>query len=100
MSKTKWVNDDLIVKPLKYRITELEEQVERLENGLQSTYDSDADVFYISFGKPMPSVSREVECDFLIRRDIESNKITGVTILNYSKLVIQKQIVLDNREKE
>jgi uncharacterized protein YuzE len=48
------------------------------------SYDKDADVAYLSFGKPLPSVSEEVDDHVLVRRDPKTNKIRGVTITSFS----------------
>ena len=48
------------------------------------SYDKEADVAYLSFGKPRPSVSEEVDDYVLVRRDPKTNKIRGVTITNFS----------------
>jgi uncharacterized protein YuzE len=48
------------------------------------SYDKDADVAYLSFGKPRPSVSEEVDDYVLVRRDPKTKKIRGVTIINFS----------------
>ena len=49
------------------------------------SYDKEADVAYLSFGKPQPSVSEEVDDYVLVRRDPKTNEIRGVTITNFSR---------------
>jgi uncharacterized protein YuzE len=49
------------------------------------SYDKEADVAYLSFGKPRPSVSEEVDDYVVIRRDPKTRKITGVTIMNFGR---------------
>jgi uncharacterized protein YuzE len=49
------------------------------------SYDREAAVAYLSFGKPRPSVSEEVDDYVLVRRDPKTNKVTGVTIVNFSR---------------
>ena len=51
---------------------------------VHSFYDEDADVLYISFGKPQKSEVLDTGGDLLIRFDIKSSEITGFTILNFS----------------
>nr|DAI43384.1 MAG TPA: Protein of unknown function (DUF2283) [Caudoviricetes sp.] len=51
--------------------------------GINYDYDEDEDILYVIIGKPTPSVSEEIEDGILIRRDIKTNKLTGVTILDY-----------------
>ena len=72
-------------------------------------YDTKNDILYISLGEPVPSISEEKEEGILIRRDIETGEITGVTILDYKdrlknneKIEMPLEINLDkvNIEKE
>ena len=51
--------------------------------GINYDYDEEEDILYISIGKPTPSISEEIEEGILIRRDIKTHKISGVTILDY-----------------
>lgn len=46
-------------------------------------YDEDADVLYVSIGKPRKAVSREIEDGILVRCDINTDEVVGVTILHY-----------------
>ncbi len=55
------------------------------------SYDKEADVAYLSFGKPRPSVSEEVDDYVLVRRDPKTNKIRGVTITNFSRYFTAKK---------
>lgn len=50
-------------------------------------YDNQNDILYISIGEPVPSLCEEKEEGILIRRDIETGEITGVTILDYKEKV-------------
>ena len=59
----------------------LESQVD-VKIAPQFTYDKEADVMYISFGKPMPSSSEDYK-EIVIRRN--ADKLNGITIINYSK---------------
>ncbi len=49
------------------------------------SYDRDADVAYLSFGEPKPSVTEELNDYVLVRRDPETRDIRGVTITNFSQ---------------
>ncbi len=49
------------------------------------SYDRDADVAYLSFGEPRPSVTEELNDYVLVRRDPETGDIRGVTITNFSQ---------------
>ena len=51
---------------------------------MNSYFDKEADVLYISFGEPVFSEVLESGSDTLIRFDPETFEITGVTILNFS----------------
>jgi len=47
------------------------------------SYDKEADVLYISVGKPKKSLSREMDDGVLLRLDQKTKKITGLTILDF-----------------
>jgi len=49
------------------------------------SYDRDADVVYISFGKPRKAVSEEVDPYVVVRRDPETKEMVGITITNFSR---------------
>jgi uncharacterized protein YuzE len=51
---------------------------------VSSNYDEDADILYVSFGKPRKSEVLDTGDDFLIRFDSNTGEITGFTILNFS----------------
>jgi uncharacterized protein YuzE len=51
---------------------------------VNSSYDEEADVLYISFGKPKASEVHDTGEDLLIRFDPATGEITGFTILNFS----------------
>ena len=55
------------------------------------SYDKEADVAYLSFGKPRPSVSEEVDDYVLVRRDPKTNENRGVTITNFSRYFTAKK---------
>ena len=48
------------------------------------SYDGEADVAYLSFGEPKPSVTEELDDYVLVRRDPKTREIRGVTITNFS----------------
>lgn len=67
-----------------------------------SNYDEEDDILYLSIGKPTPSITNEIEDGILIRRDIKTKKVTGVTILDYKyrknkkmKINLPKEFNLD-----
>lgn len=47
------------------------------------SYDKQADVLYLSVGKPQKSLTREVEDGILLRFDQKTKEITGLTILDF-----------------
>lgn len=48
-------------------------------------YDEKADVYYMSFGEPRPSICEEVEDGVLLRIDPETGEATGVTIVGFTR---------------
>ncbi len=49
-------------------------------------YDKEADVFYLSQGKPsVKDQSREAKSDVVLRIDPKTSRIRGFTILNFSQ---------------
>lgn len=52
---------------------------------LMMSYDKDADVLYVSLGKPIKAVGREIENGVIERFDPKSKKIVGFTIVGFSK---------------
>ncbi len=56
-------------------------------------YDKEADVLYFSQGRPSAKdVSRETADDVVLRVDPKTKRITGFTILNFSKRTSQKNV--------
>jgi len=49
------------------------------------SYDKEGDVLDISLGKPRQAISREIENDFFVRLDVNSDRIVGFSILNFEK---------------
>jgi uncharacterized protein YuzE len=58
-----------------------------VHNNIEYDYDRQSDVLYLSIGKPAPSYGEEdTEIEGLvIRHDIKTGKVTGVTILWFSE---------------
>lgn len=54
-----------------------------LNTRIRYDYDTEEDILYLSIGEPKPSVTEEIEEGILIRKDIATGEITGVTILDY-----------------
>lgn len=51
-------------------------------------YDSGADVLYVSFGKPKAAICVEVNDGDLVRVDAYTDKVVGVTIIDFKKRYI------------
>lgn len=49
------------------------------------SYDMDADVLYVSLGKPVKAIGRELENGVIERVDPNSKKVVGFTIVGFSK---------------
>lgn len=53
-------------------------------------YDNDHDVLYVSIGQPKPSYCDRDLDGILIRKSYETNRFSGVTILDFSKRTIHQ----------
>ncbi len=56
-----------------------------MAQGLNFDFDREADVLYVSLGRPRRAISREVGDDVLVRFDLKTNRVVGFTILNFGK---------------
>jgi len=52
---------------------------------LRVSYDREADLAYLSLGEPKPSLTEELDDYVLVRRDLKTRKVRGVTITNFSQ---------------
>ncbi len=50
-------------------------------NAIDWDYDGDADVLYISIGKPVKSLGVDIGEGVIIRYDDSSKELTGITII-------------------
>ncbi|MBI4054259.1 MAG: DUF2283 domain-containing protein [Candidatus Doudnabacteria bacterium] len=58
-------------------------------------YDKEADIFYLSSGKPSSrDKSVEKPNDIVLRFDRKTRKVKGFTVLNFSKRAKQKRAVI------
>jgi len=48
-------------------------------------YDEAADVLYISFGKPRPGIATEINEGDLIRKDLKTQEIVGITVVGFEE---------------
>ena len=60
------------------------------KNKLIVSYDKEADVFYLSFGKPRASVTEELDDCVLVRRDPKTRRVTGITITSLTDYFAKK----------
>ncbi|MCK9596623.1 DUF2283 domain-containing protein [Candidatus Pacearchaeota archaeon] len=59
-------------------------------------YDRESDVLYISFVEPpVPAICDEVEEGILVRHDMNTDAIVGVTIIDFQKMVEEFEERLD-----
>lgn len=61
---------------------------------LTINYDKKNDILYVSIGEPIASISEEISDGIYLRRSIETDEISGVTILDY-KYKIDNKINID-----
>lgn len=54
-----------------------------MEKNLKFSYYSPSDELNIHFGKPRPSISKEIADEVYVRFDSETHEIVGLTILNF-----------------
>jgi len=63
--------------------------LEKKEN-IQWDYDAEADVLYISIGKPRKAEGVDIGEGTIIRLNPETNEIVGITIINPLKRTLQE----------
>ena len=56
-----------------------------MKNKISISYDKDADVLYLSFGKPTKAVGEEIDTGIFARFDPQSEELVGLTVINFSK---------------
>ena len=49
------------------------------------SYDREADVMYLSFGKPVIDVGEEIQTGVFAHYDAKTAELVGLTIINFSK---------------
>ena len=59
-------------------------------DNVTASYDKEADVLYISFGKPTPSLTLDLGGGLLARYVEETGEITGFTLLGVSEVTNPK----------
>jgi len=56
-----------------------------MEKKISISFDKEADVMYLSFGKPVKAEGEEIEEGVFARYDLKSKKLVGLTVINFSK---------------
>jgi len=63
---------------------------------LSFLYDKEADVLYVSKGKPSAKdISQETEDDIVVRTNPKTGEVRGLTIINFSKRSSKTDLSLD-----
>lgn len=73
-----------LINSSKLAVSDLVQMAQYGKNKLFVDYDSEADVLYVSFGKPQKADDAVQGEDGIIRRK-KGNKIVGLTIINASR---------------
>lgn len=68
--------------------------IEKKEN-LQWDYDGEADVLYISIGKPEPAEGVDIGNGVIVRINPQSNEIVGFTIINPLKRTLEELNIVE-----
>ncbi len=63
----------------------MDSSVARSAPRLDVLYDDEADVLYVSLGAPRPADTLPGEHGLLIRKDLKTGEVVGVTILDYEQ---------------
>jgi uncharacterized protein YuzE len=63
------------------------------KQNLNIDYDSTADILYVSFGKPRSAICFEVNKGDLIRVDAYTNKVVGITIIDFKKRYMESSLL-------
>ena len=65
------------------------------KNTLHFLYDKEADVLYVSKGKPSKlDISDEEKKEIVVRRDPTTYEVKGLTIINFSKKASNKDFAV------
>jgi len=56
-----------------------------MRKGVQFHYDREADVLYLSVGKPQRAKTIEIGEDFILRLHPRTGEVVGVTIIDFSR---------------
>lgn len=68
----------------------------KAEEKLNFFYDKEADVLYVSKGRPSAKdISQETEDEVVIRTNPKTGEVRGLTIINFSKRSSKNDLSLD-----
>lgn len=56
-----------------------------MDKKLKFAYDKKGDVLDIFVNKPKKAISEELEDDVILRKNLKTGKIVGITVLNFLK---------------
>ncbi|MBI2871471.1 MAG: DUF2283 domain-containing protein [Candidatus Omnitrophica bacterium] len=59
------------------------------KRSLNWEYDEEADVLYISVGKPRPAVGVDIGEGVIVRYDQKKKEVVGLTIIGFRKRTLQ-----------
>ena len=59
--------------------------------GLRISYDKDADVLYVSIGKPKPAICDTLDNGVIVRFDEKTDKVIGFTVIDFIKRFSTKE---------
>jgi len=59
------------------------------ETALNWEYDEEADVLYISVGKPRPAVGTDIGDGVVVRYDDKKKQVVGLTIIGFRMRTLQ-----------
>lgn len=56
------------------------------QRALNSDYDPDADVLYLSFGEPRPGHGEDLDEDIVLMRSLATDEIVGITVIGFQQM--------------
>jgi len=70
------------------------------ETKFSQIYDSEDDIYYVSFETGEPSYAEEIDDDIVIEMGIFTNMPTGFRILNFKKLTATIEVEMQHMRKK
>lgn len=62
----------------------------RRRESMDAEYDRKGDVLYLHCGTPCPAVSEDVKLNCLLRRDIDTGLIVGLTVVGFARQLVKE----------